>query len=503
MAGPAVADPLTPPAVPETVTPLRERASAFAIRVYWLWPALLTLALSGWKIGTPALWADELATWGAVQLRWGQLFRLANHVDAVVLPYFVVGKVWASVAGTSTVALRLPSAAAMVASAALICVVGSRLAGRWVGLLAGLTFTVVPATSRFAQEARPYAFAVFFAVLATWLLMRYADRPGVRTGLPYALSVAALGAFHLVGLLLLLAHGIVMLRRRQRSLSERPPVSVRQPLRWAAWAGAGVLPALPLVWLGARQSHQIAWIPPAHLHTILAAPDTIFAAGEVGGALIALSVLAFSRQWTVVLLACWALVPTVALAAVAQFTPLFWPRYLLYTMPAWVLLTALTLGRLSYVKAAGVLAAVVLIGAPTQTAIRVADGHGQGTSQAGAVIAAGYRTGDGVAYSLLESQSWVARDVVSHYVPADHRPADVFALTPQRVDGHLAATECSDLTACLDRADPPRMWVVRIHTTADPLAGIGTTKETLLRSRYRLSGLWLTRDLTVALYVRS
>jgi mannosyltransferase len=489
MSGPAVADPLTPPAAPATTAPIRERAGTFAMRVYWVWPALLTLVLGAWKLGAPALWADELATWGAVQLSWGQLVRLANHVDAVVLPYFAIGKAWASVAGTSPVALRLPPLVAMVASAALVAVVGSRLAGRPVGLLAGLTFAVVPATSRFAQEARPYAFAVFFAVLASLLLMRYADRPGWRTGLPYALSVVALGAVHLVGLLLLLAHGMVMLRRN--------------PVRWAVWAGLGVLPALPLVWLGARQSHQIAWIPPAHLHTILAAPDTIFAAAGVGGALIALSVLSFSRQWGTVLLACWALVPTVALAAVAQFTPLFWPRYLLYTMPAWALLAALTLGRLSWVRAAGVLGAVVLIGAPTQTAIRVADGHSQGTSQAGAVIASGYRTGDAVAYSSLESQTWVPRDVVRLYVPADRRPADVFALTPQRVDGHLAATECPDLAVCLDRADPPRIWVLRIHTTADPLAGIGTAKETLLRSRYRLSGLWPTRDLTVALYVRS
>jgi hypothetical protein len=78
----------------------------------------------------------------------------------------------------------------------------------------------------------------------------------------------------------------------------------------------------------------------------------------------------------------------------------------------------------------------------------------------------------------------------------------VFATSAQRVDGHLAAAECADLAACLDKADPPRMWVLRLRTQADPLAGIGPTKSDLLRSRYHLSGLWLTKDLTVALYVR-
>jgi mannosyltransferase len=77
----------------------------------------------------------------------------------------------------------------------------------------------------------------------------------------------------------------------------------------------------------------------------------------------------------------------------------------------------------------------------------------------------------------------------------------VFAVTPQRVDGHLTATECADLAACLD--DTPRLWVLRYENLADPLATIGPGKAELLRSRYRLEKLWLLRGLTVALYVRA
>jgi mannosyltransferase len=475
------------PAVAEVTPAQTTPTPAWPLRAYWVWPALLTLAAGVWKLGTPAMWSDELATWGAVQLDWSSLVRLTAHVDAVVLPYFAVAKVWTGVAGTSVVALRLPSVAAMVASAALVAVLGNRIAGRWVGLLAGITFAVVPATSRFAQEARPYAFVVLFAILATLLVLRYLDRPGWRTGLLYALAVALVGAFHLVGLLLLAAHAVVARRR---------------VVGWALWAGVGVLPVLPLVWFGARQGHQIAWIPPAHLHDVLAAQDTIFATGDVAGALIVLGVLSFNRTREALTLVSWALVPVLALAVIGQFTPLFWPRYLLYTMPAWVVLAALTLGRQPWVRAAAVLAVVAVIGAPTQTAIRTPDGHGQSTSQVGTIIAANYRPGDGIAYRLDESAPWVARDVVRRYVPADRRPTDVFALTAQRVDGHLAATECPDPAVCLDRADPPRMWVLRLRTQADPLAGIGTAKADLLRSRYHLSGLWLTKDLTVALYVR-
>ena len=483
MRGSAIADPdeETEPADPSTVD------GPAGPRLYWVWPAVLMLACAGWRLGTPALWSDELATWGAVRLGWRALFRLSGHVDAVVAPYYAVAKVWSGVAGTSPIALRLPSTLAMAAAAALLAVLGARVADRWVGLVAGLLFAVVPVASRFAQEARPYAFVVFFAILATLLLLRFVERPGVRTGLPYALAIALTAGFHLVGLLLVLAHAVVARRR---------------PLPWLAWAGLGVLPVLPLAWLGARQSGQVSWIPPARLHTILAAPQDLFVSGAVAGAVIGLAILSFSGGRRVLPLVSWALVPMAALAVIAQFTPLFWPRYLIYTVPAWVLLAALTVGRLSRGRTVAVLVAVALLGAPSQTSIRMPDGHAQATRAAGALIADNYQPGDAAAFSLLESAPWVPRDLVSRYVTERRRPLDVFAVGPQRTDGRMAAPECPDLTACLDRADPPRLWIVRLRTQPDPLAGIGAAKEALLRSRYHLVNLWLVSGLTVALYRR-
>src|SRR5690349_11885958 len=82
-------------------------------RWYWLWPALLVAAAGLWRLTTPSLWADELATWGAVRLGWADLLRLSGHVDVVVTPYYAVEKVWTALAGTSPFALRLPSVLAM------------------------------------------------------------------------------------------------------------------------------------------------------------------------------------------------------------------------------------------------------------------------------------------------------------------------------------------------------------------------------------------------------
>jgi mannosyltransferase len=475
---------------PADISPARPRwrRSASAVRVYWLWPALIMLAAGAYRLGTPSLWADELATWGAVRLGWGQLFHLTGNVDAVVAPYYVVEKAWTGLAGTSPAALRMPSVLAMAAAAALVAILGARLHSRWVGLLAGLIFALAPATSRYAQEARPYSFAILLAVVATLLLTWLVERPGAAVGLAYALSVALLAAFHIIGLLLLLAHALVARRRLAA---------------WLVWAGCGVVPVLPLMWLGYRQRGQVSWIPPATLHVVLGAPDVVFVSATVGGAVVALALLAFARRPNAVLLVSWALVPAVALALLGQVAPLFYARYLLFVIPAWVLLAALTLDRLPRAHALAVVVSLALLGAPTQNGMRAGNGHPTASADAGALIASNDLPGDAIAYQLGDTAPWEARDVVARYVPADRRPLDVFQVTPQRLDGRLAAVECADLAACLDRADPARMWILRKDTHADPLQGIGAAKEDLLRSRYRLSRLWLVRGMTIALYLHS
>ncbi len=148
-----------PPAPAADVPPRRTPWPTRLAPLYWLAPALLTFALGCWRARRPALWADELATWSAVRLSWSQLWQLLGQVDATVGPYYAALKLWTDLAGTGNLALRLPSVLAMAGAAGLVTVLGTRLSGgsRRTGLLAGLLFAVVPAASRYAQEARPYA----------------------------------------------------------------------------------------------------------------------------------------------------------------------------------------------------------------------------------------------------------------------------------------------------------------------------------------------------------
>lgn len=471
----------------------------------WSAPALVMFALGVWRLGRPGMWADELATWGAARMPLGDMLRMLGEVDAVDGLYYLAMNLWIRVAGDSEFALRFPSVLAMAAAAGLLAVLGRRLVSYRAGLVAGLAFTLVPAASRYAQEARVYPFVILGAVVATLLMDRILRRPSKRLLIGYAVTVALMGLLHILAILIVAAHGVVALLFLWRA---------RRPVfwRWFLAASLGVLPVLPLIALSIGQTGQVSWIPESSVRTVIALPEKLTSAAAVGGFLVALAVLAYSRRRSSVLVLSWLVVPPAVLFVAAQFHELFWYRYLLFTMPALVLAAGITLARAKLVPIVAGLVALAALGANINLFYRWPDGHEHDTRGVGALIAAEYRPGDAVAYALHEPVvPWEARDVVARYVPADRRPRDAFALVGQRAGDNFLAEECPDdqLVRCL--ADAPRVWVVRFEDKklADPLKNLtdpakeSGAKERLLRDGYRLERAWAKRAFTVGLYVRS
>ena len=117
-------------------------------------PPLVTLVVMLWGLTGSSYWRDESATLAAVQRPFGQLLRMLGHVDAVHGAYYVIMWPLAKVAGTSEVVMRLPSAIAMVVTAALVAALARRLVSPAAGLASGLVFAVIPAVSLYAEDAR-------------------------------------------------------------------------------------------------------------------------------------------------------------------------------------------------------------------------------------------------------------------------------------------------------------------------------------------------------------
>ncbi|MGC4803561.1 glycosyltransferase family 39 protein [Micromonospora sp. DT233] len=510
----------------------------------WFWPTLATLAIGGVGLGSAQPWRDELATWSAATRPLGALARMAGVIDAASWPYYLLMHGWVRAFGDSPAALRLPSTLAMAATAGLTAVLGARLLGPRAGLLGGLLFAVLPGTSRYAQEARPYAFVALFAVLATLLLVRALDRPGRRRSAGYAAAVVALGLAHLVALVLLAAHATAVLaadrradRRREtppgrsdasrRAVRGRPlwarPLSGRPLWAWlaAVLAALVVLAPLALLALGQR-GRQLDWVDPARPADLIALPGALAQSGTVGGLLLGLAALGAARARRRALLpaACAALpVLLVFLAGLAG--PLWVPRYLFFTVPfACVLAGAALAGTdpaarppgtgAGTEKTAGVplpaaLAVVLLaglFGLPDQAALRHSHEWPRGAliDYAGAarVIGEQSRSGDAIVFSPRDG--WLFLDLGLRYHLGDGEPRDVLVVRGQDARGDYWVDECPRPAECL--AGTRRVWLVVAGRRADPVEAVPGATGRALRDGFTVERVTPRPGLTVALLTR-
>src|SRR5260221_7693172 len=245
-------------------------------RSIWLWfcPTVLTLVLGCLRIGRPELWRDEIASWSAASRTRPQLWRMLHNLDATSGAYYFLLHYWIKVFGDSPTALRLPSVLAMTGATPLVAFVGKRLADAKTGFVAAWVFALIPAVSRYMQEARSYAFAMLAVVAATLLLLRALESGTWQRWVWYASVVALVGYAHIVALTFLVGHLAIVVRRgvlgigaaqttQATQVSQTPETTQlrRVLIPFAASALGGLAAVLPVIILGLRQTgSQITWI---------------------------------------------------------------------------------------------------------------------------------------------------------------------------------------------------------------------------------------------------
>jgi mannosyltransferase len=489
-------------AVPAADTPsadtLADRRPVAALLA--LVPAAVTGVVTGVGLDHRQLWHDEYATWQAATIPFPAFESLIHRMDLVLAPYYLLMRLWILVFGDSVVSLRMPSVIAMAMTAGLVTLLGRRLSGLPAGVVAGLLFAVLPAVTRYGQEARPYAIAMMLAAASTLLLLRALDRPTWPRWLLYGVSVVLLGCAHIVAVSILAGHFIAVLsaaRRTRRLL----------PWRWLVPLVMVVSTIGPLALEASKQDAVIQWIRADRSAVMLLPADLAGSVGLAGlvamAAMVGLYALLQSgaREHAGLLIA-WAVVPPIATLVTFPLFHLFLYRYLLFTVPAWVLLAGIgliSLGRAASTRArpatALVLAAVVLAGAawlstPDQSNVRRDPLPGSPDLRAAAaMISSGARPGDGVAYGGTMDQ---VRAGMEYELRHTHGLRDVFNPTGAYRGG------CADPQACVGQTT--RIWLVNIDR--DDLFGqLPPAMADVLRSRFTIDHHDSLNGVDVALLV--
>ena len=376
--------------------------------------ALVTLAVTSWKIQVPSFWRDEAATQSATLRSFTGLIAMLGHVDVVHGAYYLLIWLEMRLAGRSELALRLPSALAMVAAAALITVTGRRLVSGRAGLAAGLTFAALPAVSWFAQDARPFALETAAGAAASYFLVRLAEDGGRgRWAACYAASLVVLGLTNLFGLLLIPAHAVTV-----AAWPGRPsrPALARRWLRAAIAACVALVPLMAAAW---GQRGQVGWLRPPGAAAALATGRLVGSAGLLLAAVVLTGLgLAYAvlgrrvgADWPVRLPALclpWLVLPALMLFAAAQIQPAYTFRYIVFCTPAAALLIGTGLAAAGRVAGAAGLALIVLLALPAQLGERGPSGHTDNIRHLDQIVARYERPGDAVLYPQAGMRTFAA-----------------------------------------------------------------------------------------------
>ena len=139
----------------------------------------IALVLGLIRLGTPSLWFDEAFTSDAVHR--SPEWWVDN--DQYHVLYDSIARAWTSLAGTSELALRLPSVFGAMAACALLVVLARKVFDGWVALVSGILLATSPFLVKWSQQARGYTLLLAVSLVATLALLRALER-GTRRSWP-------------------------------------------------------------------------------------------------------------------------------------------------------------------------------------------------------------------------------------------------------------------------------------------------------------------------------
>lgn len=300
-------------------------------------------------------WFDETFSVEVARVTWPDFLHLLWWREANMSLYYVLLRIWLHF-GHSPFFIRSLSAVIAAATIPVAYWLGSLLFDHRVALIAAALLAFNGYDVRYAQETRSYSLFVLLATLSSGFLIAFLREPTRRHGAAYALcSILAVYA-HFYALLLIAAHWLA-LRWRSKSEDDDQSRNCVERQMQRAWIAIG-LGALPLlIFVAKTGAGPIRWIHRPGLLD-LAMFSVYFTAGRpliyFAACLLALLPLQRnfferSQNWEtfrVQFLLIWLFFPIVLTLLLSFARPLFLPRYMIFCIPALVLLVAAGLTRI-------------------------------------------------------------------------------------------------------------------------------------------------------------
>jgi mannosyltransferase len=307
-----------------------------------------------------SLFNDEAYSLALSQRSIGEMVKLFGW-EANGTLYSIVLWPLTRLFGDSVELVRLPSVIAGTASVPAIWWCARQFGSRRVAWVAAVLLALNPMAVWYSQEARAYAFVVLAACVAFGALARAAatdgDTSAGRRGawIGYVAAMAAMAYCDLLAAPLALPAQALIARRAG-------------PRAWRAWLRSLLalaiccVPLLVFASISRSRRNALYWLPKTDrglvelaLQEFSAGYADVKAVGWLtllaGLALVALALWRASgprlarRRSDIAVAATWGLLPAAALLVVSFVEPLFWPRYVIMSIPGLCLLAGLAAER--------------------------------------------------------------------------------------------------------------------------------------------------------------
>ncbi len=310
-------------------------------------------------LGAKSFWLDEIASVVIARMPGNSFWHWLWTEEGNMALYYVMLRPWLEIhLGEATI--RSLSVLPGIASIPVMYLLGRRLFGRGVGLLAALLLAISTCAVVYSQEARGYSWLLLGTIVSTYFFARLIARPTYVMALAYALAAGATFYFHYFGLLVPLAHAVSLVALAKE----------RRPWKQMCLAGALIAVfAAPVMWMiHIQPGRHLDWVSKPsllelyHLGVFLAAES----GKGVGPVLLVVElalVAMFFRAMVVgrrqspqsdsfpyALVASGLVTPIVFALLVSIVRPVFFHRFLIICLPAWLLAVAVGTCALSQMR---------------------------------------------------------------------------------------------------------------------------------------------------------
>jgi mannosyltransferase len=125
-----------------------------------------------YEISSKSIWLDEAFSIFMSAKPVSEMLRLIVDIEKHPPLYYLLLHFWMRIGGDSAAWVRSFSAIFGILTIPIMFLVGRRLAGKWIGLLAALILAINPLQIAFAQETRVYTLLTFTVTFAIWMVTR-------------------------------------------------------------------------------------------------------------------------------------------------------------------------------------------------------------------------------------------------------------------------------------------------------------------------------------------